>query len=64
MGSNVEYVDSSHIYASNYVRNSKAIGVLWGIFSICYAIIVAVILVTPDWLGGDGAGRVGLWEGI
>ncbi|KAK7872680.1 hypothetical protein R5R35_002672 [Gryllus longicercus] len=55
MGSKVEYVESSHMYATNYVRNSKAIGVLWGVFSICYAIIVAVAFATPEWLGDPAA---------
>lgn len=65
MGSKVEYVESSHMYATNYVRNSKAIGVLWGIFTICYAIIVIVALVTPEWIGDtrqtEASGRFGLW---
>ncbi|XP_047117968.1 LHFPL tetraspan subfamily member 3 protein [Schistocerca piceifrons] len=65
MGSKVEYVESSHMYATNYVRNSKAIGVLWGIFSICYAIIVVVSLVTPEWVGdtmeAETTGRFGLF---
>ncbi|PSN51318.1 hypothetical protein C0J52_15775 [Blattella germanica] len=65
MGSKVEYVESSHIYATNYVRNSKAIGVLWGIFTICYAIIVVVAFVTPEWIGdtleSEYPGRFGLW---
>lgn len=51
MGSKIEYVDSSHLYATNYVRNSKAIGVLWAIFTICYAIISVVAFVTPEWIG-------------
>jgi hypothetical protein len=65
MGSKVEYVESSHIYATNYARNSKAIGVLWGIFTICYAIIVVVAFVTPEWIGdtleSEYPGRFGLW---
>lgn len=65
MGSKVEYVESSHIYATNYVRNSKAVGVLWGIFTICYAIIVVVAFVTPEWIGdtleSEYPGRFGLW---
>lgn len=52
MGSKVEYVESSQMYATNYVRNSRAIGVLWGIFTICYAIIGVVAFVTPEWIGG------------
>uniref|UniRef100_A0A1B6C8B7 LHFPL tetraspan subfamily member 3 protein n=1 Tax=Clastoptera arizonana TaxID=38151 RepID=A0A1B6C8B7_9HEMI len=66
MGSKVEYVDSSHMYATNYVRNSKAIGVLWGIFTICYAIIGVVAFVTPEWMGdtmgSENPARFGLWS--
>ncbi|XP_054277906.1 LHFPL tetraspan subfamily member 3 protein [Macrosteles quadrilineatus] len=67
MGSKVEYVDSSHMYATNYVRNSKAIGVLWGIFTICYAIIAVVAFVTPEWMGdtmqgSENPARFGLWS--
>lgn len=43
----IEYVDASHMYATNYIRNSKAIAVLWAIFTICYSIIVIVSFVTP-----------------
>lgn len=43
----IEYVDASHLYATNYIRNSKAIAVLWAIFTICYSIIVVVSFVTP-----------------
>lgn len=52
------------MYATNYIRNSKAIGVLWGIFTICYAIIGVVAFVTPEWLGDlehENPGRFGLW---
>lgn len=65
MGSKIEYVESSHIYATNYIRNSKAIGVLWGIFTICYSIIGTVAFVTPEWIGDlehDNPGRFGLWS--
>lgn len=65
MGSKIEYVDSSQIYATRYVRNSKAIGVLWAIFTICYAIIAVVAFITPEWMGdsgGDTPGKFGLWS--
>lgn len=65
MGSKIEYVDSSQIYATNYVRNSKAIGVLWAIFTICYAIISVVSFITPEWIGnvdGENPGKFGLWS--
>jgi len=64
MGSKIEYVDSSQIYATNYVRNSKAIGVLWAVFTICYAIIIVVSFITPEWIGnieGENPGKFGLW---
>lgn len=47
MGTKIEYVDSTHMYATNYIRNSKAIAVLWVIFTICYAIIGVVAFITP-----------------
>ncbi len=66
MGSKVEYVDSSQIFAANYVRNSKAVGVLWGIFTICYAIINSVAFFAPEWLGesseSDNPAHFGLWS--
>lgn len=65
MGSKIEYVDSSQIYATTYVRNSKAIGVLWAIFTICYAIIGVVSYVTPEWIGnvyGQEPAKFGLWS--
>ena len=64
MGSKVEYVESSHVYATNYIRNSKAIAVLWGVFTICYAIIGIVAFITPEWIGDlehENPGRFGLW---
>ena len=34
----------------NYVRNSRAIAVLWCVFTVCFAIINIVIFMEP-WLG-------------
>lgn len=65
MGSKIEYVESSHMYATTYVRNSKGIGVLWAIFTICYAIIGVVAFVTPEWIGdveAESPARFGLWS--
>ncbi|XP_031618320.1 LHFPL tetraspan subfamily member 3 protein [Contarinia nasturtii] len=65
MGTKIEYVDSNHLHATNYIRNSKAIAVLWAIFTICYAIISAVAFFTPEWVGdldSENAGRLGLWQ--
>jgi hypothetical protein len=41
----MEYMESSHFYSTKFMRNSKAIGVLWGIFTVCYAIITIVAFV-------------------
>lgn len=63
---NIEYADQGHIYTTNYVRNSKAIGVLWGVFTICFAIINIVVFVQPQWIGdtqdSKGTGYFGLWQ--
>ncbi|XP_077355459.1 LHFPL tetraspan subfamily member 3 protein isoform X2 [Festucalex cinctus] len=46
--------EAAKIYQSNYVRNSRAIGVLWAIFSILLAIVSVVCFIQPYWIG-DGA---------
>ena len=43
MGGIMKYMESSHMYSTKFMRNSKAVGVLWGIFSVCYSIIVMVV---------------------
>nr|XP_005333922.2 LHFPL tetraspan subfamily member 4 protein [Ictidomys tridecemlineatus] len=35
----------------HYMRNSRAIGVLWAIFTICFAIINVVVFIQPYWVG-------------
>ncbi|KAG0712134.1 LHFPL tetraspan subfamily member 4 protein [Chionoecetes opilio] len=61
-----QYADQGHIYTTNYVRNSKAIGVLWAVFTICFAIINIVVFVQPQWIGdtqdSKGTGYFGLWQ--
>lgn len=54
------------LYHTNYVRNSRAIGVLWAIFTICFAIVNVVCFIQPYWIG-DGvdtpqAGYFGLFH--
>lgn len=53
-------------YQVNYVRNSRAIGVLWAVFTMCFAIINVVVFVQPQWLGdtetSKGTGYFGLWR--
>ncbi|NXC55147.1 LHPL3 protein, partial [Aleadryas rufinucha] len=65
--------EAAKIYHTNYVRNSRAIGVLWAIFTICFAIVNVVCFIQPYWIGdgpywiGDGvdtpqAGYFGLFH--
>ncbi|XP_013788133.2 lipoma HMGIC fusion partner-like 3 protein isoform X2 [Limulus polyphemus] len=53
-------------YQSQQLKNSKAVGVLWGVFTVCFAIINVVIFVQPHWLGdtqqSKGTGHFGLWQ--
>lgn len=58
--------EAAKIYHTNYVRNSRAIGVLWAIFTICFAIVNVVCFIQPYWIG-DGvdtpqAGYFGLFH--
>ncbi|XP_051911566.1 LHFPL tetraspan subfamily member 3 protein [Hippocampus zosterae] len=46
--------EAAKIYQTNYVRNSRAIGVLWAIFTILFAIVNVVCFIQPYWIG-DGA---------
>ena len=45
--------EAAKLYHTNYVRNSRAIGVLWAIFTICFAIVNVVCFIQPYWIG-DG----------
>lgn len=58
--------EAAKIYQTNYVRNSRAIGVLWAIFTILFAIVNVVCFIQPYWIG-DGvdtpqAGYFGLFH--
>uniref|UniRef100_W5MZA1 LHFPL tetraspan subfamily member 5 n=1 Tax=Lepisosteus oculatus TaxID=7918 RepID=W5MZA1_LEPOC len=58
--------EAAKIYHTNYVRNSRAIGVLWAIFTICFAIITVVCFIQPYWIGDSvntpQAGYFGLFH--
>ena len=58
--------EAAKIYQTNYVRNSRAIGTLWAIFTILFAIVNVVCFIQPYWIG-DGmdtpqAGYFGLFH--
>lgn len=54
-----------HSHHLNYIRNSRAIAVLWCVFTICFAIINIVVFLQP-WLGDseytEQEGYFGLFE--
>ena len=56
----------TNIYHLQYVRTSRAITVVWAIFTICYAILNIVAFIQPQWLGYTekslNAGYFGLYE--
>uniref|UniRef100_A0A8C9VA30 LHFPL tetraspan subfamily member 5 n=2 Tax=Scleropages formosus TaxID=113540 RepID=A0A8C9VA30_SCLFO len=58
--------EAAKIYHTNYVRNARAIGVLWAIFTICFAIITVVVFIQPYWIGDSvntpQAGYFGLFH--
>ncbi|XP_019716386.1 tetraspan membrane protein of hair cell stereocilia homolog [Hippocampus comes] len=58
--------EAAGIYHTNYVRNSRAIGVLWAVFSVCLVIIAAVVFIQPFWIGDSvntpQAGHFGLFR--
>ena len=58
--------EASKIYHDNYMRNSRAIGVLWAIFTICLSIINVVVFIQPYWIGDSvntpQAGYFGLFH--
>lgn len=58
--------EAAKIYHTNYVRNARAIGVLWAVFTMCFAIITVVVFIQPFWIGDSvstpQAGYFGLFH--
>ncbi|CAG07483.1 unnamed protein product, partial [Tetraodon nigroviridis] len=58
--------EAAKIYHTNYVRNSRAIGVMWAVFTVCLAIIAVVVFIQPFWIGDSvntpQAGYFGLFH--
>lgn len=61
--------DLSRLYQTEFVRSARAVGVLWAICTLCFAIIQVVVLVQPSWIGSTDArspgtprGTLGLFE--
>ena len=67
------------MYSTKFMRNSKAVGVLWGIFSVCYSIIVMVVFtqvsdhqenlqisvhVQDEWIGDGDLSKISVNFGL
>ena len=65
MGSSGE-VSSGQFLTSKYIRNSNAVGILWGIFTVCSAVLNAVVFISEHWVGdtdaSKGPGHFGIWR--
>jgi len=66
MKSDINYHEQSHYYSTKFMRSSKAVGVLWGIFSMCYTILTVVVFMQDQWIGdadnSKGPGNFGIWR--
>ncbi|XP_063049461.1 LHFPL tetraspan subfamily member 5 protein [Engraulis encrasicolus] len=58
--------EAARIYHTNYVRNARAIGVLWQVLTTVFAIIDMVVFIQPYWIGDSvntpQAGYFGLFH--
>ncbi|CAL8318989.1 unnamed protein product [Merluccius merluccius] len=43
-------VSPMELYHTEFVRSARAVGVLWGVCTLCLAVIEVVILVQPSWV--------------
>lgn len=58
--------EAAKIYHTNYVRNSRAVGVMWGTLTICFSVLVMALFIQPYWIGDSvntpQAGYFGLFS--
>ncbi|XP_057895952.1 LHFPL tetraspan subfamily member 5 protein isoform X2 [Melospiza georgiana] len=58
--------EAARIYHTNYVRNARAMGVLWAVFTLCFSILMVVTFIQPYWIGDSidtpQAGYFGLFS--
>lgn len=41
----------ARLYQTEFIRSARAVGVLWAVCTLCFAIIEVVVLVQPSWVG-------------
>lgn len=58
--------EAAKIYHTNYVRNARAVGALWTVFTITFAVLTVVVFIQPYWIGDSvhtpQAGYFGLFH--
>lgn len=61
-----ETTDKTLLVYTNYVRNYRAVEVMWAIFTMCFLVIGVIVLLQPQWIGDTddslGVGYFGLYE--
>ncbi|KAG7472661.1 hypothetical protein MATL_G00111260 [Megalops atlanticus] len=41
----------ARLYQTEFVRSARAVGALWAVCTLCFAVIEVVILIQPSWVG-------------
>uniref|UniRef100_UPI00398EA38E LHFPL tetraspan subfamily member 3 protein n=1 Tax=Pristiophorus japonicus TaxID=55135 RepID=UPI00398EA38E len=59
----------AQLYQTDFVRNARALGALWAVCTLCFAVLEVVVLIEPSWVRAAGqarppapAGGFGLFE--
>ncbi len=39
------------LYQTEFIRSARAVGMLWAVCTLCFAVIEVVILIQPSWVG-------------
>lgn len=54
------------LLTTKYIKHSKSVSILWGIFTVCSAILNVVVFLQDEWVGETSAskspGHFGLWR--
>ncbi|CAL8260280.1 unnamed protein product [Gadus morhua 'NCC'] len=55
------------LYHTEFVRSARAVGVLWGVCTVCLAVLQVVVLVQPAWVvttetSSSASGTLGLFQ--
>ena len=62
----VTETDRTLLIYTNYVRNYRAVVVMWAIFTMCFVVIDIIVFAQPQWIGDTddslGVGYFGLYQ--